>query len=102
MAMQTQAVNMATVEDRESEAAAAAVEHPPSEEGSDGSAAKAGEAAVQEAKDAVEANGQALQALIIAKLGEYVDVAKMGAENVEEVNADVAKAVSEAAFEEQV
>eukprot|EP00892_Ulva_mutabilis_P012131 jgi/Ulvmu1/9290/UM050_0039.1 len=103
MAMQTQARNVAAMEDQESEAAAAAAagQEQDSEEGEEGNGGNPAVAAAEDAKAAVEAQGQALQALIIAKLGERADLAKIDADDVKQVDAEVAKAVSEAAFEEQ-
>lgn len=100
--MQTQAGNLAAIEDRESEAAAAAVEHQQTEEGRVSESIQAGKAAVKDARAAVEEQGQALQALILAKVGEFADLSEMDSDDVHQVNADVARAVSEAAFEEQV
>lgn len=101
VAMQTQAQNLDAVEAQESEATAADGMSDSASADTDG-AAKPRHAAVQEAKAAVEQHGQALQALIYAKLGTQPDFSDLDEKDVKEVNADAAKAISEAAFEEQV
>lgn len=105
VAMQTQAKNMDAAEDRESEVVAESTGEDASRVGVSSDAdglVNAGQDAVQNAKEAVSQHGQAMQALILAKLGERVDFSEMDADAIKQVDADAAKAISEAAFEAQV
>lgn len=105
VAMQTQAKNMDAAEDREREVMVESIgdEVASVAVGSDADGpGSAGQAAVQGSKETVAQHGLAMQALILAKLGERIDFSDMDADTIKQVDAEAAKAISEAAFEEQV